>query len=157
MLVLVLLILILGVVGIWFLPGAADRRAAGKLKSLFARPSLTHREKILYRRLAAMYPEHLILTHIGLAQLLDVMPRTSAWQAVRCRSAQLVADFVLCRRDLSLVAVIQLDAPASQMVEAFESTGVRWVTIGSGPIPSQAELQAILSGKRSFSLAIDHD
>ncbi len=155
MLVLVLLILILGVVGIWFLPGAADRRAAGTLKSLFARPSLTHREKILYRRLAVMYPEHLILTHIGLAQLLDVMPRTSA-QSSRCRSAQLVADFVLCRRDLSMVAVIQLDAPASQMMEAFESTGVRWVTIGSGPIPSQAELRAMLWENRGLSLPIGH-
>jgi hypothetical protein len=153
---LVPVLLILGVVGIWFLPDAADRRAAGTLKSLFARPSLTHREQILHRRLAVMYPEHLIFTHIALAQLLDLMPRTSAWQSIRCRSAQLVADFVVCRRDLSIVAVIQLDAPTSQMMEVVESTGVRWVTIGSGPIPSQAELQAILREKRGLSLPIDH-
>jgi hypothetical protein len=163
------LLLILSVIGIWLLPEvAAERRtwalAMSTLRSFFAPPCLTDREQILSRRLAVMYPEHLIFTHVALSQFVDLMPSRADQRPARCRSAQLVADFVLCRRDLSVVAVIELDArvsesplggePQPRAPRAIESAGLRWVTIGRGPIPSQAELQAILQERRDPGVAV---
>jgi len=150
-------ILIVGLVAIWLLPKiASDVSAAAPRRGFFAGPPLTGREQILHRRLAHLYPNHVIYTHVALSQFIDVIPRAPERQSIQSHFNRHIADFVLCRRDLSIVAVIELDdatdpplncREADAYEKAVESAGLRLVRIGAGPLPSQAELQQILQEK----------
>jgi hypothetical protein len=113
---LVALFLILDFAALWWLPNiAAAVQSASAHWPLLGRPSLSHRELVLYRRLAAMYPDHLIFTHVSLSELMGGMHEGS----------RVTADFVVCRQDLSIVSVI--------------------VKVPAGPIPSGAQLREILA------------
>ena len=70
-----------------------------------ARNLLTDRELSLYQSLLSLYPEHKIFVQVALSQLIDVDRNHPERKAIRARYKQLVADFVLCRLDLSIVAV----------------------------------------------------
>lgn len=142
------ILLVLGVLAIWFLPQfASDFDTGGMQWPLLGRQPMSAREHVLYRRLSVMYPKHLIFTHVELSHLADV----------KRSLPQFVADFVLCRRDFTIVAVIELDDASDAPLErqetemhqakALESAGLRLVRIGTGPIPSQAQLQQILQEK----------
>jgi hypothetical protein len=121
---------------------------------LVARPLLSPRETELYQRLEAIYPDHRIFVQVALSQLLDVLPDWSKRQSVRNQFSQLVADFVLCRRDLTIVAVIELDDSSHlradrqdadrRKTKAVESAGLRLIRIAAGHIPSEAELRQII-------------
>lgn len=125
---------------------------------LYSKPLLTERETDFYRRLEVMYPEHRIFVQVALSQLLEVSPGTRDRRSIRNRFNQLVADFVLCRRDLSVVAVIELDdsshaAPNRQKADrrkanALESAGLRLVRIPAGPIPSAADLRRMIRAEQ---------
>ena len=150
-------LLIVGLVAIWLLPKiASEVSAAAPRRGFFAGPPLTRREQILHRRLAHLYPNHVIFTHVALSQFIDVIARGPERHSKQSRFDQYIADFVLCRRDLSIVAVIELDdatdpplncREADAYEKAVESAGLRLVRIGAGPLPSQAELQQILQEK----------
>jgi hypothetical protein len=148
-------LLILGFLAIWWLPQiAANVGSAGTQWSLIGRPTLTDRELILQRRLATMYPDHVIFTQVPLSRLTDILPAAKERSPNSDRLNQFVADFVLCRRDFSIVAVIELadsvSAPLNPRdvetlkTNAVESAGLRLVRIGTGPIPSQAQIRRIL-------------
>jgi hypothetical protein len=121
---------------------------------LFAKPLLTAREAELYQRLEAMYPEHRIFVQVALSQLLEVVPGTRNRRSLRNQFQQLVADFVLCRRDWTVIAVIELDdashAAANRQhadrrkTKAIESAGLRLVRIPAGPLPSGAALHRMI-------------
>jgi hypothetical protein len=149
-------LLLLGAV-IWLLPAIGSHLSARSMRWALWRPCLTDRELILHRRLTVMYPDHVIFTQVALSQLIDVHSGASERQAIQGQCNRLIADFVLCRRDFSIVAVIELgdssNAPPhrqemdARQRESVESAGLRLVRIGTGPIPSQAELQEILQEK----------
>jgi very-short-patch-repair endonuclease len=133
-------------------------RPVGDHWPLYSKSLLTERETEFYRRLETMYPEHCIFVQVALSQLLDVIPGTRDRRAIRNRFNQLVADFVLCRRDLSVVAVIELDDSSHSTRErqtadwrkakAVESAGLRLVRIPAGPIPSMAELRRVIRAEQ---------
>jgi len=148
-------LLILGFLAIWWLPQiTANVGSASMHWSLIGRPTLTDRELILHRRLATMYPDYVIFTQVPLSQLMEILPATKERSPNPDRLNQVVADFVLCRRDFSIVAVIELadsaNAPLNRRdvetlkTNAVESAGLRLVRIGAGPIPSQAQIRRIL-------------
>jgi hypothetical protein len=151
-------LLLLGFVAFWLLPEFAAAVTTGDIPfSLFNRPSLTGRRQILYRRLAVMYPKHVIFTQVALSQLTDIIPGAPEYLSLGTHLKGRVADFVLCRRDFSIVAVIELDDGnrAARPVEGAEALGSeaansaapRLVRIGPSPIPSQSQLQQMLGEK----------
>jgi hypothetical protein len=151
-------LLILGFLAIWWLPQiAANVGSTGTQWWLIGRPILTDRELILHRRLATMFPDHVIFTQLPLSRLMDIIPATKGRSSNPDRFNQFVADFVLCRRDFSVVAVIELadsaNAPLNHgdvetlKTNAVESAGLRLVRIGTGPIPSQAQIRRILQDR----------
>jgi Protein of unknown function (DUF2726) len=122
-----------------------------------ARDLLTKRERSMFQRLVAVYPDHTVFAQVALSQLLDVPLDTPDRQSIRNRFSQLVADFVLCRADLSIVAVIELDdsshaRPDRQYADARKSkaiqdAGLRIIRIAPGPIPSEAHLRELLQNE----------
>jgi hypothetical protein len=147
-----IVLLIATLAGLWLLREFANNIPREKSHwPVFARAPLTMREQFLYHRLSIMYPEHIILAQVALSQIIDVSPGTPNRQAIRGKFKQLVADFVLCRSDFRIVAVIELDDPShaqphrqdadARKAKAVESAGLTFVRIPSGPIPSETDLR----------------
>jgi hypothetical protein len=96
-----------------------------------------------------------VLPQVALSQFIAVKagaPRSLAWQN---RFYRLVADFVLCRRDFGIIAVIEVDDPSHARAErqradarkpqVVESAGLRLVRIPAGQLPSDARLRAMIT------------
>jgi Protein of unknown function (DUF2726) len=121
---------------------------------LTARNLLSKREQSLYRRLVDLYPDHKILVQVALSQLINVDRNHPESESIRSRYKQLVADFVLCRPDLSVVTVIELDdrthvwpkrkAADSRKNKALADAGIRLVRIPAGRLPSEDDLRALI-------------
>src|SRR5258707_11731738 len=150
-----IILLIAALAGLWLLREFANHIPRENSHwPVFARAPLTVREQFLYHRLSVMYPERIILAQVALSQIIDVSPGTSNRQAIRGKFKQLVADFVLCRSDFSIVAVIELDDPSharphrqdadARKAKAVESAGLTFVRIPAGPIPSETDLRRII-------------
>jgi Protein of unknown function (DUF2726) len=119
-----------------------------------AKRLLTEREHSLYRSLLSLYPNHQVFIQVALSQLVDVPEDHPERQSIRNRFAQLVADFVLCRADLSVVAVIELDdrshersdrqAADARKNKALADAGIRLVRIPAGRLPSEQYLRTLI-------------
>jgi very-short-patch-repair endonuclease len=130
-----------------------------------ARGLMSEREKILYQDLISLYPDHKIFVQVALSQLIDVARDHPKRMAIRARFKQLVADFVLCRPDLTIVAVIELDdrshlRPDRKRADARKSkaladAGLRLVRIPAGAIPALGKLRALIEerGAPTFATA----
>jgi hypothetical protein len=120
-----------------------------------AKNLLTERERLLYQSLLNVYPDHKLFIQVALSQLIDVDRKRPDRQAIRKRYKQLVADFVLCRLDLSVVAVIELDdrsheRPDRQYADARKNkaladAGIKLVRIPAGRLPSEDTLRALIN------------
>lgn len=119
-----------------------------------AKKLLTERERSLYQGLLASYPNHKLFVQVALSQMMDVPENHPDRQSIRNRFSQLVADFVLCRADLSVVAVIELDDSShgrsdrqdadARKNKALADAGIRLVRIPAGPLPSADLLRKLI-------------
>jgi hypothetical protein len=119
-----------------------------------ARNLLSRREKKLYQDLVALYPDHKILVQVALSQLINIDRNHPQSESIRARYKQLVADFVLCRSDLSVVTVIELDdrthqwpkrkAADARKNKALADARIRLVRIPAGRLPSPDTLRALI-------------
>jgi hypothetical protein len=124
-----------------------------------ARNLLSSREQSLYQKLLSLYPKHQVFVQVALSQLIDVDRNYPESESIRARYKQLVADFVLCRADLSVVAVIELDDRSherrdrqdadARKTKALVDAGLRLVRIPAGVLPSEDELREIIDGDRT--------
>lgn len=118
------------------------------------RKLLSDREQSFYQRLLNVYPHHKILAQVALSQLIEVDRTHRDWKSIRSRYKQLVADYVLCRPDLSVVAVIELDDRSHESAvrqgadarknKALADAGIRLVRIPAGDLPSENALRRII-------------
>jgi hypothetical protein len=119
-----------------------------------ARNLLSRREKRFYQSLVALYPDHRILVQVALSQLINVDRNHPQSESIRAHYKQLVADFVLCRSDLSVVTVIELDdrthawpkrkAADARKNKALADARIRLVRIPAGRLPSPDTLRALV-------------
>jgi hypothetical protein len=119
-----------------------------------ARNLLSAREQSLYQRLLSLYPKHQVFVQVALSQLIDVDRNHPESESIRARYKQLVADFVLCRSDLTVVAVIELDDRSherrdrqgadARKTKALADAGLRLVRIPAGALPSEGKLREII-------------
>jgi hypothetical protein len=127
---------------------------------------MSNREKSLYQDLMVLYPDHKIFVQVALSQLLDVASDHPERESIRARFKQLVADFVLCRPDLSIVAVIELDDRShfrddrkradARKSKALADAGLRLVRIPAGPIPPIGRLKALIDARDNVTSETGH-
>jgi hypothetical protein len=120
-----------------------------------AKNLLTERERSFYQSLLNLYPHHKIFIQVALSQVIDVPEGHPERLTIRNQFSQLVADFVLCRLNLSIITVIELDdrsheAPKNQRADgrknkALADAGIRLVRIPAGRLPSEDELRALIN------------
>ena len=90
---------------------ARTQRANGNgAMDVAARRPLSRLEQVLYGRLVRALPDHVVLAQVAYSQILAVH-RGGDSRALRNRFDRLVADFVVCRRDFVVVAVIDDRGP----------------------------------------------
>lgn len=74
----------------------------------YPRKPLSAPEQILYFRLIKALPEHIVLAQVQLSRFLGVK-KGNNFQSWLNRINRMSADFVICNKDASVLAVIELD------------------------------------------------
>ena len=137
-------------------------RTLGRLEAaawpVRARAPLSRPEQVLYWRLCEAFPDHLILAQVAIAQLLEV-DNVANRRAVFNRYRQLVADFVICTRAFSVVAVVELDDLSHQNPGRADADARKSAALGAAgllllrfnvrSLPTAGELRSQLTGPGS--------
>lgn len=121
---------------------------------VFPKRVLSDTEQALFRRLVLAMPGHVVLAQVALSQLVGVK-KGANFAAAFNRYSRLVADFVLCRRDFSVLAVVELDdhyhdhprrRDADQRKnEVLQAAGIPVIRLNAAALPSEQELVQLLT------------
>lgn len=119
----------------------------------YAKNPLTAPEQVLYFRLLKAMPEHMVLAQVQLSCLLGVK-KGSNYRSWLNRINRMSADFVVCNKDSSIVAVIELDDATHQRQDrqladakkdkALSSAGIRVIRWQAKALPDEVEIRAAL-------------
>lgn len=74
----------------------------------YPKKPLSNPEQVLYFRLTNALPEHIVLAQVQLSRFLGVK-KGNNYQSWLNRINRMSADFVVCNKDSSILAVIELD------------------------------------------------
>jgi hypothetical protein len=120
---------------------------------VFPKKVLTPVEQQLYHRLVRAYPDHIVLAQVAFSQLVGVR-KGENFTAIWNRYNRLTADFVICSKDFSIAAVLELDDrshdnPARQDADRrkaaiCEAASIPLHRLNVNPLPNEAELRALL-------------
>jgi very-short-patch-repair endonuclease len=119
----------------------------------YAKKPLSRPEQVLYFRLVKALPEHIVLSQVQLSRLLGVK-KGNNYRAWLNRINRMSADFVVCNKDSSIVAVIELDDATHQKEDrkaadakkdkALISAGIRIIRWQANTIPDIATIQVTI-------------
>ncbi len=152
---LVLLVLVLIVVALAVMK---KRRHLGSGQAdswpFYAKRPLSQPEQVLYHRLVSALPEHIVLAQVQVSRVLGVKKGFN-FHEWNNRINRLSYDFVVCRKDATVLAVIELDdkthaaderAQTDQKKEkATSAAGVRLFRWQVSALPNQAAIQTALA------------
>ena len=121
---------------------------------VFPKKILTPVEQQLYQRLLRAYPDHVVLAQVAFSQLVGVK-KGENFTAIWNRYNRLTADFVVCNRDFSIAAVLELDDrshdhPARQDADRrkaaiCEAARIPLHRLNVNPLPNETDLRALLN------------
>lgn len=120
-------------------------------------------EQQLYRRLIDAFPQCIVLCQVAVSQLVSVTPGPGR-QAAFNKISRLVADFVLCTADFTVVGIVELDDRSHTAAsrknadrnksEALAAAGYSLVRFQASKLPTVSELQAALRAPTSNVVAM---
>jgi len=115
----------------------------------YAKKVLSAPEQVLYFRLVQALPDHLVLAQVQLSRFLGVK-KGQPYQTWLNRIHQMSADFVICQKDTSVFAVIELDdashlKPARIAADAKKDRALRAaeIPIFRWPVNAIPEVQTL--------------
>jgi hypothetical protein len=108
--------------------------------------------KVLYLVLKAALPEYHVFAHARLSDVVRPADRPATAQG-RAQLAQSRVDFVVCNKDLVVVALLDLsegtrpDDPMKQQLQGrFAAAGIRYVRLAPNAIPKPQEARSLVLG-----------
>jgi hypothetical protein len=117
----------------------------------YAKKPLSSPEQVLYFRLCKALPEHIVLAQVGLSRILGVKKGNNFGEWFN-RINRMSADFVVCAKDSTIVAVIELDDASHEKTDrqaadakkdkALSSAGIRIIRWHIKSIPDEANIKA---------------
>ena len=120
---------------------------------VFPKQLLTPVEQQLYQRLIRAFPEHVVLAQVAFSQLVGVK-KGENFTAIWNRYNRLTADFVVCNKDFSIAAVLELDDrshdhPSRQDVDRrkaaiCEAARIPLHRLNVNPLPNESVLRELL-------------
>lgn len=118
------------------------------------KPVLTEPEQILYYRIRAALPDHLVFVQVSMSQVLQ--PAGTRDQNAFNAISQKSLDFLVCRRDTSVVAAIELDDSSHNRESrkradatkdhALQSAGIKVIRWNVTAMPDAATIQNAIIG-----------
>ena len=133
------------------------RTLAGELKiewPFYAKHILSKPEQVLYHRLVTALPEYIVLAQVQASRVLGVKKgfNFNEWNN---RINRLSYDFVICAKDSTVLAVVELDDKsheATSRAEADEkknkatsAAGIRLIRWHVKAIPDQMQIQSMFA------------
>jgi very-short-patch-repair endonuclease len=129
---------------------------AGKSKEwpFYAKRLLSQPEQVLYHRLVRSLPDHVVLAQVQVSRVLGVKKgfNFNEWNN---RINRLSYDFVVCSKDLTVLAAIELDDKTHQATsradtdrkkeQATAAAGIKLIRWQVKSLPDQSAIQAALS------------
>lgn len=151
---LILLVAVIAFAFLAFIKLKSQKNSSKEIWPFYAKKPLSQPEQVLYFRLIQALPEHIILAQVQLSQLLGVK-KGNNYQSWLNRINRMSADFVVCKKDSTIVAVIELDdathlqtkrqeadAKKDKALNAAEIKIIRWQV---KTIPDIVAIQAALT------------
>jgi hypothetical protein len=120
----------------------------------YAKRPLSQPEQVLYHRLVSSLPEHIVLAQVQASRILGVKKgfKFHEWNN---RINRLSYDFVVCTKDSTVVAVIELDDKSHDSISRVETdkkkekatlaAGIRLIRWHVKSLPDRAAIQAAFS------------
>ncbi len=150
---LIIVVAVIAVLAVLKAKPQGDGNDADEVWPFYAKKALSQPEQILYFRLVQALPEHIVLAQVQLSRLLGVK-KGNNYLAWFNRINRMSADFVVCNKDTSIVAVIELDDATHQKEDrqaadakkdkALASAGIRIVRWQVKLIPDIAAIQSTI-------------
>ena len=123
----------------------------------YARKPLSAVEQIFYFRLVKALPDRIILAQVGLSRLLGVKKDTGNYLSWFNRISAMSVDFVVCAKDSSVLAVIELDdvsherpdrmAADAKKDKALADAGLRIIRFQAKALPDEVAINALFADK----------
>lgn len=117
----------------------------------YAVKAMSAPEQVLYHRLCKTLPDNLVLAQVGLSRFLRVKKGNNFQQWFN-RINRMSADFVVCAKDASVLAVIELDDSShegqqhrtadAKKDKALAAAGIRIVRWSVKSMPDDAAIKA---------------
>lgn len=126
------------------------------------KPAVAYRDKFrllngteiaLYQRLLRAVPAMIVFSQVSMSQLFHIRGKNSHMQINEIGKKSL--DFVICRQDTSIVAVLEFNGPTHLTPErmrsdekkksALEQAGIPLLVICETPLPTAEELRKLLA------------
>ena len=134
--ILIILLCLLAAIGV-ITALAKNKRKARTAKEawpFYAKPLLSKPEQVLYHRLVSALPEQIILAQVQLSRVLDVKKGYNFGQWHN-RINRMSLDFVVCRKDSSVVAAIELDDKSHEAESRQKADAKKDKALASAEIP----------------------
>lgn len=132
---------------------SAETTSTGHWPFSLRRP-LTEPEQVLYFRLCQALPDHIVLAQVGMSRFLAVRRGHNA-RAWYNRINRMSVDFLVCTKDASVVAAVELDDASHQHPDrasadlkkelALNAAGVRLLRWNVSALPDAAAIQRSIS------------
>lgn len=129
----------------------------------FAKQRLSAPEQVLYFRLLRALPDHIVLAQVQLSRILGVK-KGENYQSWLNRINQLSADFVICARDATVLAVVELDDASHQRerrreadarkTRAVEAAGLNLVRWNVSSLPDDAAIRSTVLPNPTFNRTV---
>jgi hypothetical protein len=100
----------------------------------FAQP-LSVPEQVLYFHLREALPEHIVLAQVGLSRVLGVN-KGNNFQAWQNRINRMSLDFVVCKKDFTVVAAVEFDEASHEASERRAADAKKDHALAAAGIPA---------------------
>lgn len=127
----------------------------------YVKRPLSQPEQVLYHRLVTALPEHIVLAQVQVSRVLGVKKGFN-FHEWNNRINRLSYDFVVCAKDSSVLAAIELDDKSHEKESraqtdkkkerATSAAGVRLIRWHVKSLPDQAEIQAAFTQQPNPSI-----
>ena len=124
----------------------------------YAKKPLSQPEQILYHKLVNALPEYIILAQVQLSRVLGVKKgfNNAEWNN---RINRMSLDFVICRKDSSIIAAIELDDKTHEQElrkeadlkknKALESANIQLIRWKTNQMPNLEDIQKTILEKKN--------
>jgi very-short-patch-repair endonuclease len=148
---LLLLVLVIAIAAV-ISKTSKDRGSSDTPWPFYAKKPLSNPEQVLYFRLCRALPEQIVLAQVALSRMLGVTKGNNFGEWFN-RINRMSADFVLCSKDSTIIAVIELDDASHKKAnretadakkdKALRSAGIRILRWQVNAMPNETEIRTL--------------